>query len=106
MTGEFERDPARVRRVSPEDAALSPALLPREPKLRPASGRPLTPEPLPEGADDNHILDVMNNRKLVMGRSPTVFAEMGEEDIRQHYLLQLNGHLRGAGERLKVQLSW
>jgi len=41
-----------------------------------------------------------------MKRSPTVFAEMGEEVIRQRYLLQLNGHLRGAGERGKLQASW
>lgn len=44
-----------------------------------------------------HILNVVvDNMTVVMERSPTAFAEMGEEDIRQHYLVQLNGHFEGA----------
>jgi hypothetical protein len=32
----------------------------------------------------------------VMERSPSAFASMGEEDIRQHFLVQLNGQFEGA----------
>ena len=41
----------------------------------------------------------------VMERSPTAFAKMGEEDLRQHYLVQLNGHFEGAatGETFNYQ---
>ena len=32
---------------------------------------------------------------LVMERSPQAFKSMGEENIRQHFLVQLNGHYEG-----------
>jgi hypothetical protein len=66
-----------------------------EPKLPPASNAPFKPEPVLEEAHYKHILDVISNMTVVMERSPTAFAEMGEEDIRQHYLVQLNGHFEG-----------
>jgi hypothetical protein len=66
-----------------------------EPKLPPASSAPFKPEPVLEEAHYKHALDVISNMTLVMERSPTAFAEMGEEDIRQHYLVQLNGHFEG-----------
>jgi hypothetical protein len=33
---------------------------------------------------------------LVMERSPTAFVKMNEEDLRQQFLVQLNGHFEGA----------
>jgi hypothetical protein len=39
-----------------------------------------------------HILSVIDQMTKVMERSPRAFKEMGEEDIRTHYLVQLNGH--------------
>ncbi|MFM9616172.1 hypothetical protein ACKI18_46870, partial [Streptomyces niveiscabiei] len=32
----------------------------------------------------------------MMERSPTAFKTMGEEDLRQHFLVQLNGQFDGA----------
>ena len=57
---------------------------------------PVQAEPVLEEAHYQHILNVINNMTLVMERSPTAFQEMGEENIRQHYLVQLNGHFEGA----------
>jgi hypothetical protein len=67
-----------------------------EPKLPPAPTTPFKPEPVLQEDHYDHILGVMGNMTMVMERSPTAFAEMGEEDIRQHYLVQLNGHFEGA----------
>lgn len=67
-----------------------------EPRLPAAPSTPFRPEPVLQEAHYQHILNVIDNMTLVMERSPTAFAEMGEEDIRQHYLVQLNGHFEGA----------
>lgn len=67
-----------------------------EPKLPSAPSTPFKPEPVLQEAHYKHILDVIDNMTVVMERSPSAFAEMDEEDIRQHYLVQLNGHFEGA----------
>lgn len=66
---------------------------------------PFKPEPVLDDANYQHILSVIENMTLVMERSPTAFAKMGEEDIRQHYLVQLNGQFEGAatGETFNFQ---
>jgi hypothetical protein len=61
-----------------------------------ASSAPFKPEPVLNETNYKHVLNVIDNMTVVMERSPTAFAEMGEEDIRQHYLVQLNGHFEGA----------
>jgi len=42
-----------------------------------------------------HILSVVSNMVVVMERSPHAFAGMKEEDLRQHFLVQLNGQYEG-----------
>jgi hypothetical protein len=42
-----------------------------------------------------HILSVVSNMVQVMERSPQAFSRMGEEDLRTHILVQLNGHYEG-----------
>jgi len=41
------------------------------------------------------ILEVLRNMTEVMERSPTAFREMDEEDLRTHFLVQLNGQFEG-----------
>lgn len=60
-----------------------------------ASAAPFKPEPALSMEDYEHILSVMENMALVMERSPSAFRTMGEEDLRQHFLVQLNGHYEG-----------
>jgi hypothetical protein len=67
-----------------------------EPRLPAAPSTLFRPEPVLQEAHYQHILNVIDKMSLVMERSPTAFAEMGEENIRQHYLVQLNGHFEGA----------
>jgi len=56
---------------------------------------PYRPEPTLDMVEYEHILSVMTNMALVMERSPLAFSSMGEEDLRTHFLMQLNGHYEG-----------
>ena len=60
-----------------------------------ASTEPFKPEPTLTIEDYDHILTVINNMTLVMERSPKAFQSMQEEDIRNHFLVQLNGQYEG-----------
>lgn len=52
-------------------------------------------EPAVSMENYEHILSVLQNMVLVIERSPGTFAGMREEDIRNHFLVQLNGHYEG-----------
>lgn len=60
-----------------------------------ASTTPYTPEPTLDMQEYEHILSVITNMVKVMERSPHAFCNMNEEDIRQHFLVQLNGQYEG-----------
>ena len=62
---------------------------------RPTTVAPFKPEPTLDLAEYTHILNIMDNMTKVMERSPHVFHKMGEEDIRQHFLVQLNAQYDG-----------
>jgi hypothetical protein len=64
--------------------------------LPPSSSRgSYRPEPALADRDYEDILRVITNMVAVMERSPHAFATMGEEDLRQHFLVQLNGRYEG-----------
>ena len=65
------------------------------PARPPSIEAPFKPEPALDQAEYQHILSVMDNMTKVMERSPHTFAKMEEEDIRQHFLVQLNGQYEG-----------
>ena len=65
------------------------------PNLPPVSSQPHKPEPTLGLSEYEHILSVISNMVLVMERSPSAFKGMGEEALRQHFLVQLNGHYEG-----------
>lgn len=69
----------------------------RRVQLRPpvATSAPFKPEPSLDMAEYEHILSVMTNMALVMERSPSAFVAINEEDLRTHFLVQLNGHYEG-----------
>jgi hypothetical protein len=48
--------------------------------------------------DYQHILQIIESMAHVMERSPHSFSHLGEEDLRQHFLVPLNGHYRGEGK--------
>jgi hypothetical protein len=57
---------------------------------------PFKPEPVLEDETYSQILKIIDGMAHVMERSPSAFAKMGEEDLRQHFLVQLNGQFEGA----------
>lgn len=57
---------------------------------------PFKPEPVLEEATYQQILKIMDSMVHVMEHSPSSFATMGEEALRQHFLVQLNGQFEGA----------
>lgn len=46
--------------------------------------------------DYEHILKVLQDMAVVMERSPSAFDTLGEEALRSHFLVALNGHYEGA----------
>lgn len=69
----------------------------RKPRIvRPnVSTDPYAPEPTLEIAEYEHILDVIRGTTLVIERNPSTFAAASEPLIRDHFLVQLNGHYKG-----------
>jgi hypothetical protein len=66
---------------------------------------PFKPEPALSGEDYEEILRIMKNMVQVMELSPQAFHGMGEEDLRSHFLVQLNGAFKGqaTGETFNYQ---
>jgi hypothetical protein len=90
QTTEGLKFPLRRRDNAPETFKL-----PEKPKQ-------LTPKPINsdksyvlDEADYQNILKICASMSLVMERSPSVFVNAMEEDIRVHYLVQLNGQYQG-----------
>jgi hypothetical protein len=71
-----------------------------------ALGKDLPPGPGSEPvlSQDNYerILGILQSMSVYIERNPTTFAALDEEGIRDHFLLQLNGHFKGGatGETL------
>ena len=59
------------------------------------SGVLKSPEPAIGMDDYEHILSVISSMVDVMERSPKTFYDMCEQDLRQHFLVQLNGQYAG-----------
>ena len=73
-----------ARRTRP---ALRPPRTPRE---------AFTPEPTIAEEDYDFILGIITSLAVSIERSPTTFARLSEEHIRDHLLVSLNGHFKGS----------
>lgn len=60
-----------------------------------ATSSNVSPEPTLDEGEYNNILRIMQNMALVMEKSPLAFKDIKEEDLRQHFLMQLNGQYEG-----------
>ncbi|HVI68276.1 MAG TPA: hypothetical protein VM910_37705 [Bradyrhizobium sp.] len=79
----------------------------------PAVRKKIAPAPMPAGPSPDptlleehyrNILNIMDNMARVMERSPSAFEKIGEEDLRWHFLLQLNAQYDGVnGEAFNFQ---
>jgi len=87
--------PIKKRTDLPETYAVP--TIRKKPKIaKPkATTKPFKHEPsLPEQEYES-ILGIVNNMALVMERSPQTFSKLQEEEIRDHFLMHLNGHYEG-----------
>lgn len=75
---------------------VAPVVRRKQPTHRPMpSVETFKPEPELTEAEYQHILSVIRSLSLVIERNPASFASLDEESIRDHILLQLNGHYEG-----------
>ena len=65
------------------------------PRLPQVSAQPYRPEPALDMDEYEHILSVLTSMVSVIERSPQHFADVREEILRSHFLVQLNGHYEG-----------
>ncbi len=77
--------------------------VPKIEQIKPAGA--FKPEPALANEDYEEILRIMQNMVHVMELSPRAFHNMGEEDLRSHFLVQLNGVFKGqaTGETFNFQ---
>lgn len=87
--------PLRKRENAPTTYAVPMTLKKVIPQLPPASTAPFKPEPTLEWGEYENILSIISNMVEVIERSPSTFTEIKEEDLRQHFLVQLNGQYKG-----------
>jgi hypothetical protein len=87
-----------IQRRSQDSLTFTPPEIRRKPSIQQlpkVSKDRFQPEPsLPE-EEYKYILKVIENMVLVMERSPRAFVKMNEEALRDHILVQLNGHYEG-----------
>ena len=87
--------PMRKRQTSPS-TFITPEVKRRVTPQRPTpSQEPFSPEPTIDMKEYDHILSILSNMVEVMERSPHAFRNMKEEDLRTHFLVQLNGLYEG-----------
>ncbi|OEU64965.1 MAG: hypothetical protein BA863_12810 [Desulfovibrio sp. S3730MH75] len=87
--------PLKERKDAPKTYVSPEVRRKIHPTLPPASTAPFEPEPTLSDDDYEHILGVIQSMAHVMERSPSAFSTMGEESLRSHFLVQLNGHYEG-----------
>lgn len=65
------------------------------PMPTPKPGLPVKPSPVLELADYENILGNLAGMSVAIERSPSTFADIGEEALRDWFLVALNGNFRG-----------
>lgn len=85
------------RRQSPSTYIAPVSRRPSPSKRRPkVTTEAYKPEPVLESKEYEHILSILESMSRVVERNPNSFSALNEEAIRDHFLLQLNGHYEGA----------
>ena len=97
--------PVTARSDAPRTYAVPTVKKKIVPTLPAASSVPYEPEPVLDHQLYDHILSVIQNMTQVIERSPSAFKSMGEEDLRQHFLVQLNGQFEGAASAETFNVS-
>ena len=84
------------RRQNPPSTFVVPDVKRRiTPRPPTASSTSFSPEPTLDTNEYEDILSILSNMVDVMERSPRAFKDLNEEDLRTHFLVQLNGQYEG-----------
>ena len=85
-----------IKRVNAEPTFVLPTKRRTRPTSRPSVEiGEYSPEPILAEEEYQHILEILRSMSLVIERNPSSFSSLDEESIRDHFLLQLNGHYEG-----------
>jgi len=88
-----------VKRVDASPTFIIPTKRRNRPTNRPSvETGTYQPERVLDEKEYQHILEIMRGMSLVIERNPASFASLNEESIRDHFLLQLNGHYEGGAK--------
>lgn len=87
--------PLRTRPDAPRTYAVPDVKRKAIPVAPPSNTAPFTPEPALSNEVYEQILSVLGNMVRVMEQSPEAFSSLGEQDLRTHFLVQLNGQFEG-----------
>jgi len=87
--------PLKTRPDAPKTHAVPTVRRKVIPAPPPASTTPYVPEPELSNDVYDQILGVLANMVRVMEQSPEAFSTLGEQDLRTHFLVQLNGQFEG-----------
>jgi hypothetical protein len=87
--------PVRRRAGAPQTYTVPAVRRKLRPTRPPAAAGGFAPEPALDMDEYEFILGVTMNMVAVMERSPRTFHELGEEALRDHFLVQLNGQYEG-----------
>jgi hypothetical protein len=87
--------PLKIRTDAPKTYAVPSIKRKIAPELPTAPTFPYEPEPVLEMEHYEHVLKIIQSMTQVMERSPSAFETMKEENLRQHFLVQLNGQFEG-----------
>ena len=85
-----------LRQRGSQSTYAAPTVRPKPKIERPSGGSvPFAPEPALEMAEYERILGLMANLGRAMELSPSAFRHLDEEDLRTHFLVQLNSQYQG-----------
>lgn len=87
--------PIRARGDAPQ-TYVAPVIRKKIISTPPKTAAPFKPEPVLAEDDYQHILTVIDGMTRTMERNPTTFAKLDEEQLRDMFLVPLNGHFEGA----------
>lgn len=86
-----------IKRTNAEPTFSIPAKRREKPiKLPTATTGGYKQEPVLDEKEYQYILEILCSMSLVIERNPSSFATLDEEAIRDHFLIQLNGHYEGS----------
>ncbi|MFA4980898.1 MAG: hypothetical protein WC592_00295 [Candidatus Omnitrophota bacterium] len=86
-----------IKRREDSPATYTIPTVRRKPKIElpKVGGGVFKPEPTLAETEYEHILKIIHDMALVLERSPRVFIDIKEENLRTHFLVQLNGQYEG-----------